>query len=80
MDGQERGTDRPTQRGRNTMSGIMNMVSKFARGSRGTTGRGRPAMHSGMGTRANAGGAGTRGRTGRGSGLESIARRLLQRR
>ena len=62
------------------MSGIMNMVSKFARGSRTTTGRGRPAMHSGMGTRANMGGASTRNRTGRGSGLESIAKRLLQRR
>lgn len=61
------------------MSGIMNMVSKFARGSRGTSGRGRPAMHSGMGTRANTGGAGSRNRGGRGGGLAK-ARRLLQRR
>jgi orotidine-5'-phosphate decarboxylase len=62
------------------MSGLMNIVSRFTRGARTTTGRGRPAMHPGMGTRANAGGAGTHGRTAAGGGaLESMARRVLRR-
>jgi hypothetical protein len=60
------------------MSGLMNMVSRFTRSTRATSGRGRPAMHSGMGTRANLGGAAPRGRAG-GGGLESMARRLLHR-
>lgn len=60
------------------MSGLMNMVSRFTRGTRTTSGRGRPAMHPGMGTRANLGGAGSHGRAG-GGGLESMARRLLHR-
>lgn len=62
------------------MAGLMNMVSKFTRGTRTTSGRGRPAMHPGMGTRANMGGAGTRGRSAAGGGgIESIARKVLRR-
>jgi hypothetical protein len=62
------------------MSVLMNMVSRFARGGRTTTGRRRPALHPGMGTRANLGGGGTRGRSAAGGGgLESMARRMLRR-
>ncbi len=61
------------------MRRIMNMVSKFAGSSGSSTGRRRPAMASGMGTRANTGGAGTRGRSAAGGGgIESLARRVLR--
>jgi hypothetical protein len=61
------------------MSGLMNMVSRFTRGTRTNSGRGRPAMHPGMGSRANLGGTAPRGRGAGGGGLESMARRLLNR-
>lgn len=59
------------------MSGLMNMVSKFTRGARTTSGRARPGAAPGMGTRRGMGAA-PRGHVGGGtSSVEGMARRLL---
>lgn len=77
MPSDEVGTTSPTTRGRNDMSGLMNLVSRFTRGAT-TTGRkphARPG-HRPVGARGM--GGAPRGRGGAGS-LEGTARRLIRR-
>ncbi|HEU4514949.1 MAG TPA: hypothetical protein VFR87_17695 [Nocardioidaceae bacterium] len=61
------------------MSGLMNMVSKFTRGTRTTSGRARPNAPHSMGPRRGGMGHAPRGRVGGStSSVEGMARRLMR--